>query len=191
MHSIFAIRLKSMRIFDEQKVKSLYLRYRLYGYVGPFLFVSPAVIFEILQWKRIYGPDICYVTDKEALMFLYIIPVAFNGFFNVLAYFTTTYNIVLKTRNMSILKYDCVFYMKLFVNMWFMVSLTSISVIVAVVMNDTSAWYVFICMYGVQSIASSILLGFHKDKTAVIPKAANRSFSDHSTISTFSNAVHK
>ena len=164
MYTVFACRLKSMRLVDKQTVMVLYLRYRLFGYLCPFLLVSPAAILDLLQWKHIYGPNVCYVSDYETLLFLFMIPIAFSCFVNILAYFTTIYNIVLKTRNMSVLKYDCVFYTKLFVKMWFMLSLTSVSAITAVLINNTIAWYLFICMYGVQSIASTFLLGFHKEK---------------------------
>ena len=164
MYSVFAIRMKRMRVIDDQTVTILYLRYRLCGYVCPLLLVAPAVILDILQMKHIYGPQICYVSDYESLLFLFVIPIGFSCFFNMLTYFTTTHAIFMNTRNMSVLKYNCVFYMKLFVKMWFMTSLTSVSAFLAIVINNTSTWYFFICVYGVQSIASSILLGFHKDK---------------------------
>ena len=164
MYSVFAIRMKRMRIIDEKTVKCLYLRYQLFGYVCPLLLVTPAIILDILQMKHIYGPKICCVSDYETLIFLFVIPIAFSCFFNMLTYFTTTYAIFTNTRNMSVLKYNCVFYMKLFVKMWFMMSLTSVSAFLAIAINKTSTWYFFICVYGVQSIASSILLGFHKEK---------------------------
>ena len=103
MYSVFAIRMKRMRIIDEQTVKSLYLRYRLYGYVCPALIITPAVILDILKRKPIYGQNICYVSDTETLMFLFVMPVACSCFFNILVYFTTTYNIISNTRNMSVL----------------------------------------------------------------------------------------
>ena len=164
MYAVFAARLKSLRIIDKHTVTWLYLRYRLVGYLLPLLIVSPAAFWDIFQSTNIYGPNVCYLSDYEALLFLFMIPISLSCFFNILVYFTTTYNIVLNTRNMSVLKYDCVFYMKLFLKMWFMLSLASVSAIFAVIINNTIVWYIFICMYGVQSIASSILLGFHKKK---------------------------
>ena len=159
MYAVFAVRLKSLRIIDKHTVTWLYLRYRLVGYLLPLLVVSPAVILDIFQLTNIYGPYVCYVSDYEALLFLFMIPISLSFFFNILVYCTTTYNIVLNTRNMSVLKYDCVF-----LKTWFMLSLASVSAIFAVIINNTVVWYIFICMYGVQSIASSILLGFHKEK---------------------------
>ena len=164
MYSVFALRLKKLRIVDEETVRILYLRYRLFGYLFPFLLVLPAVILDFLQWKHIYGPSICYVSDYETLLFVLLLPIAFSCLFNMLTYFTTIYHIVLNTRNMSVIKYDCVFYIKLFGKMWFMLSLTSGSAMLAIMVNNTTTWYVFICMYGVQSIASSILLCFLWDK---------------------------
>ena len=163
MYVIFAVRMKRMRIVDEQTFKTLYLRYRVFGYGCPLLFVMPAAILDILQWQHIYGSWVCFIADYETLVFLFAIPIGFSCLFNVLAYATTTYNMFIITTRVSVIKYSFEFYVKLFVKMWFMLNFTSVSAFLAIIINNKTAWYVFICMYGLQSIVSSVLLGFHNN----------------------------
>ena len=164
LYNVFAIRIKRMRIVDKQTAKSLFLRYRLCAYLGPLICIVPAVILEVLQWKQVYGASVCFISDNEILIFFFLFPIGFSCLFNILAYIATAYHVKLQSRAIFVLKSSLVFYAKIFVKIWFMLSLTSVSVFFAITVNTKTTWYVFICLYGVQSIASAILLGIQKDK---------------------------
>ena len=161
MYNVFAIRIKRMRIADKQTLKSLYLRYRLCSYLGPLTFVVPAVI---LQWRQVSAASVCFISDNEILFFFFLFPIGCSCLFNILAYITTAYYVKMQSRATFVLKSIFIYYAKIFVKMWFMLSLTSVSAFVAMTLNTQTSWCVFICLYGVQSIASSILLGIQKDK---------------------------
>lgn len=135
--------------------------YSSYGWLVPFTITTIAVVLdlsyaEVNGFRPGYGEGICWITSRNALLLFFVGPLAVFKLFDVVGFLCTWFHISrtkqqgLKARKQN--DSSCWLYFKLCMVM----GLTWLFAFVAILMNNTVMWYLFIVFNTLQGVVIAL-----------------------------------
>ena len=150
------IRASHLRQTETAEVKrKIFLIYLLIGWGIPTAITGVTVILNYTTDYIQYGEDgFCWIGDSNSLYIVLLAPVALSLLLNGVAFFITTYLLIMAQRGEAKLqKQQSTSYLRIHASVFSVTGLTWIFGIVAILARNDWAWYVFIVLTSTQGFS--------------------------------------
>ena len=157
------IRASHLKQTETAKVKrKMFLIYLLIGWGIPTAITGVTVILNYTTDYIQYGEDgFCWIGDSNSLYIVLLAPVALSLLLNGVAFFITTYLLIMAQRGEAKLqKQQSTSYLRIHASVFSVTGLTWIFGIVAILARNDWAWYVFIILTSTQGFSICVAFLF-------------------------------